>query len=534
MSLFSLSWFKTKKKEEESGLREFLTKMDEKIDKKIEDLGTEMFNEIVKTRKQTQEAIDEIRADVDKISTNKEESIQEGLEGIEKAIVESHDESFHEEDCEEENDDYEDDAWEEEEDDDFEDGPTAPQYRSYKCVNKVLTLVDLDGDIHTKQGSNDEDLEKIAKARCKQDILDIFYTEEQKEVDKKVAETKQINDVIRAKNKELGEKIQGLFDKGDFELKEGCVYLKGVNRTVPNILVEELVRNLGNTLVYNSLKNFWGWCCLNPNVQAAEDLYEFLRNGDFKINKYGCFFAYRRVLTVAGAKKVDTDYIDFVTNAFNKVKAVWKKNPINFIIRTTSDGYELVDVKKRNITLTKDDKTLKDLYDGLATATAQCYTDNHTKKEDYRPNTVISMDRSRCDGDNSQACSKGYHVGNKNFGSFNGVGDQQILVLVNPRDVVAVPKHDKNKMRVCRWYFVMTLDKNEQFILDDDGFDTKNIGLNFAIGEMRELESVKDIETKDIEIHAISRPLEKEDFIAVVASLSEMKDQLKERVVAKV
>jgi hypothetical protein len=64
---------------------------------------------------------------------------------------------------------------------------------------------------------------------------------------------------------------------------------------------------------------------------------------------------------------------------------------------------------------------------------------------------VVWMDRSLVDPERSNACSVGLHVGTfeyaKNFG--NG---KWLLVKVNPRDVVEVPRDSSNqKMRVCRY-----------------------------------------------------------------------------------
>lgn len=68
---------------------------------------------------------------------------------------------------------------------------------------------------------------------------------------------------------------------------------------------------------------------------------------------------------------------------------------------------------------------------------------------------VVEMSRALVNPDRDHACSVGLHVGTfdfaKAFGS--GTAGQRILtVLVNPRDVVAVPADSDNaKMRVCRY-----------------------------------------------------------------------------------
>jgi len=80
---------------------------------------------------------------------------------------------------------------------------------------------------------------------------------------------------------------------------------------------------------YQGLKNFFMWACLNPRAEVAADLYDFLDRNSFRITKQGFFVALRNVVTVTAE---DTEIVQFISNAYNKIKAVWKKNPKDYYI----------------------------------------------------------------------------------------------------------------------------------------------------------------------------------------------------------
>ena len=65
------------------------------------------------------------------------------------------------------------------------------------------------------------------------------------------------------------------------------------------------------------------------------------------------------------------------------------------------------------------------------------YTSAHTGEEDYRVGNVISMPRNEGDDNNSVSCSMGFHAASKEY-DYSGFGDQDILVIINPIDVLAV------------------------------------------------------------------------------------------------
>ena len=89
---------------------------------------------------------------------------------------------------------------------------------------------------------------------------------------------------------------------------------------------------------YVAHKNFFMWCCLNPRAEVAHELYRFLTENKFKITKQGFFVALRNVVTLHGSPEL----VNFVSNAYNKVKAVWKKNPDHYTVFLEDGEYKLV------------------------------------------------------------------------------------------------------------------------------------------------------------------------------------------------
>src|SRR5690606_22797541 len=225
---------------------------------------------------------------------------------------------------------------------------------------------------------------------------------------------------------------------------------------------------------YEALKKFWLKCCLNTNAQRAEDLYAFLSHHQFKIDRHGNFYAYRRVVSKQGGNR---ELVDFVSNTYNKVKAVWKKNPEKYEVFQNTDGtYTFYKTKETDAIYPGTwIGNLKDLYLDLPNMQKKMFTSARTGKEDYRVGEVISMPRYEGDDNNQFTCSRGFHAASKAY-DYSGFGDTPILVIINPMDVLAVPVGEVGKLRTCRWFFAMTLPEDEKYILDDEEFNTLELG----------------------------------------------------------
>lgn len=58
----------------------------------------------------------------------------------------------------------------------------------------------------------------------------------------------------------------------------------------------------------------------------------------------------------------------------------------------------------------------------------------------------------------SHSCAKGLHCGTVKYGQSWGAGGHCVLVKVDPKDVVCVPNHDCEKMRVCGYWVIKDFD----------------------------------------------------------------------------
>ena len=116
-------------------------------------------------------------------------------------------------------------------------------------------------------------------------------------------------------------------------------------------------------------------------------------------------------------------------------------------------------VKQANLTITKDGRFLA--YKGVRNVVDNRSISSGVEKVwvdgvEYVgsiPNpigAVIEMARSEVNDDKDVACSKGLHAGTHGYAV--GFGQKLLLVAINPRDVVSVPRDSSfQKLRVCRY-----------------------------------------------------------------------------------
>lgn len=409
-------------------------------------------------------------------------------------------------------------------------------YRSIKLTNDVLTIILEDGSILSKPNSNQQDFQNARNAQTEEELLKIGSSVEGIE-EKKEKEKEFQKNVAVAKGVEVLEK------SGDFILKDGSVYMKEVeSRSLPPLLVEQFAKIIGEhansqeklppvteSLEYQSLKKFWLKCCLNPNAQSAEDLYTFLSNHHFKIDKHGNFYAYRRVVSKGGSNQ---KLIEFVSNTYTKVKAVWKKKPSDYRV-IEKDGILNFEKDLDNISgLVINHGNLQELYLNLPTMQEKSYTSAHTGREDYRIGELVSMPRQYGDDNNTISCSKGFHAASKAY-DYSGFGDTPILVIINPMDVLAVPLNEVGKLRTSRWFFAATLDEEEEYILDDDQFDVTDLGDVFEEKCLKDIDNyVKNSFAEEVQRHTFSIPqISAKEITSAIYTLEKMKQAISERIV---
>ena len=414
-------------------------------------------------------------------------------------------------------------------------------YKMLSLVNNNLTIVLQDGSIISKSNATENDVQEIKLATTESEILKIVK-------DVNIQQEKVTEELTREDIEMYSEGFELFQYLDDFYTEGNTVYLSGTNRSLPDLLVkkfieiitrvdkvfseESLQEKLNKDEEYLSHKKFFMWCCLNPNAQSAEDLYGFLEKHNMKIDKHGNFYAYRRVKTVGNDSK---ELVDFISNTYNKIKAVWKKSPKKFKVVTVPDSkkYELkqsdFNVENTEYICLGD---LEYLYLNLPNMKENRYTSAYTGQEDYRVGNIISMSRDEGDDNNSVSCSMGFHAASKEY-DYSGFGDQDILVIINPMHVLAVPKGEIGKLRTCRWFFAMTLEKDERYILDEEDFNVLELGDIYNEKCFENIEEyVKNGFTEEVKRHTFTLPtLSSKELSTIINSLEEISNVINNRVV---
>jgi hypothetical protein len=436
-------------------------------------------------------------------------------------------------------------------------------------VNNVLTVVLNDGSIVSKASATTEDFENVRLAIDEAEVMDVMATQEV------VAERKkQEHEAEKARALQAGIKL--LSGLNDFEVKGNSVYLYGINRTLPQLLVEEFLRIVnrhnGNRWSisvdeeYLSLKRFFMWCCLNPRAEVADKLYNFLKKNSFKITKQGFFVALRNVVTLHGS----TELVQFVSNAYNKVKAIWKKSPDNYTVFMKDGEYRIVD--NNDLYETKVEQCdecegtgeywndefeeyedcgncggngeyevsdpveygeriggLTELYLDLPNRAENRFTDAHTKTFDIRIGKPVNMDPGKCRWNTDDCGAEGLHFTSDEI-HYVGCGDQSVLVLINPMKVVGI---GESKGRCWEYLPIMTVPREEATeILHDLDFDTLQLDDSYAIRELESLtEKAKDGFVAESKKHEFNIPhISTIEIENIVQSLDHMRDEISSRV----
>ena len=104
------------------------------------------------------------------------------------------------------------------------------------------------------------------------------------------------------------------------------------------------------------------------------------------------------------------------------------------------------------------------------------YTDHHSHTFRIKIGEMVTMPREKCDCDSSISCSRGLHCSSVGWLKRNYFGNTGLACLVDPSQVVAVPKvDDYGKLRTCAYLPIKVIKYNENddvIPLDvEDGFD---------------------------------------------------------------
>ena len=466
----------------------------------------------------------------------------------------------------------------------------APVQQSYEkpCLrvqlsNDTLTVVLTDGSVLSKPGATEEDFHAVGNARSIHEVHAILASREVLEDVQKVR-------AEEARIKALQKGIELLGCLNDFNVEGSTVYLAGTSRSLPQILVEEFIRvvdrvadepsqeafivQLNQDDEYVALKNFFMWCCLNPRAEVAHELYRFLSENSFRITRQGFVVALRNVVTLHGSPEL----VHFVSNTYNKVKAVWKKNPNEYTVFLENGEYKLVHddklFKEETLTSTEcpdcdgcgtwydeyededfDCETchgtgeveeyeftttvavdhgqkiggLTELYLDLPNREENRFTDDWTKTFDIRIGQVTSMPMEECNWSTQDCAAAGLHFTADQI-HYVGCGDQSVIVLINPMKVVGIGTH---KGRCYEYLPIMTVPREEATrILHDGMFNTLELDEEYAIRELESLaERAKEGFATESKKYEFNMPaISATEITNIVNSLSEMKASISKRV----
>jgi hypothetical protein len=424
-----------------------------------------------------------------------------------------------------------------------------------------------DGNIITKSPATSEHFNAARDCKTEACLFDLVSTQEIKDERRKA-------EAAYEKAKAIQRGAEFLATLKEFEMKNGSLYLKGINRSLPPLLVEEFLEVVGkhgntDSDEFNALHRFFMWCCLNPRAEVANDLFNFLKKNSFSITKQGFFVALRNIVTLHGS----TELVQFVSNAYNKVKAVWKKKPDEYFVFLEKGEYKMVHgdamYTKETCTCTYCDGTgtipecddeyddseeccecdgtgeyedtvlavkgenignLTELYLDLPNRAENRFTDAHTKTFDIRIGRPVSMPMEECNWSRADCAHAGLHFTSDEI-HYVGCGDTSVLILINPMKVVGI---GESKGRCYEYLPIMTVPSDEATeILHDLDFDTLELDESYAVRELDNLvEKAKEGFTAEAKKYDFNLPaLSAVEVYTIVKSLDEIKQEISKRIV---
>jgi hypothetical protein len=254
-----------------------------------------------------------------------------------------------------------------------------------------------------------------------------------------------------------------------------------------------------------------------------------------------------------------TKLVQFLSSAYNMVKAVWKKNPDNYEVYLKNGEYDFIhkdntytmetvegedyydeeiglyvheddeEIMVKRTDLGEHIGNLTDLYLDLPNRSENRFTDAHTRTFDIRVGAPVKMDPKLCRWNTDDCGAEGLHFTSDEI-HYVGCGDQSVLVLINPMKVVGI---GESKGRCWEYFPIMTVSRDEATkLLHDLEFDTLQLDNSYALRELADLtEKAKDGFVAESKKHEFNLPhISSIEIENIVASLDEMKKDIKGRV----
>lgn len=277
----------------------------------------------------------------------------------------------------------------------------------------------------------------------------------------------------------------------DFDIDDnGTLYLKGTKEQLPEALSEMVKTYIDKKFPIKSLVNFWKLCLANPNKTARDGFYEYVKNFGVVITDHGYAILYKAVNTKSdsSSKDVSSSLSRWISAEYLKIKEM-KKSPKNYpvfsvfnmkskeyetILSTHSGSFPSLDKEVYDYDSVDALGTLQELYDEVVEGSKEL-SESSDDITLYRPwhsgdhgmeirlGEPVTMPREKCDPDITVSCSYGLHVGSHSYVSSFGRGmDAVLAILVNPKDVVALPEYDHSKIRVCEYFPYAEIERDDK------------------------------------------------------------------------
>jgi len=414
--------------------------------------------------------------------------------------------------------------------------------KTAKVINTGTTIVaHVKGKMYMKDfGTNDKVLkayQDLINANTDSEVISILTEQTNKDIllFEKEAKDKAEKELVKKNEGKIKFKdILSKRYKGKklFKAKGNQIYMKGIKLSIPFVLAKYIEKCDDSSLEY--IINFWKLTAMNPDPRAREDLFEFLKGGKFTITNKGYFVAYRNVLIKSNNKSEETELFKFISKSYLKIKG-WKKSTKNYYVVRSSSGYDLMQNGKKLTDSYEYIGNLDVLYNNRDTYKVKeiVYTDAHTRTFTIKIGEIVKMDRSKCSSNPNQDCSYGLHVGNKSFLSKGYFGNEGIAVLVNPSKVVAVPKYNKNKMRVCEYLPIGIVDYDTNGkLIEIDTTEFEHDYCDYDIKEINKMLKKHDYNFEQLKKNElIPYEMDHSTLKEISLSLDEINNKVKNRVV---
>lgn len=285
--------------------------------------------------------------------------------------------------------------------------------------------------------------------------------------------------------------------KRAYVVKGDKCFLKGFNIEVPKCFFTKTLELSENYV------NFLKLLSLNPIQAIREKLPKYVVDNNLRITDNGYIVACRQVFKVDAPEHSLTDLIK---SLYFKIKTKWKKSPKHFWI----------DPKTAEIVAEDDENAvnLHDTYIALEAIKSDVfYTSAHTRLERWQVGDFMELEERNI-YNTEQACgSKMLHV-RSNPKALCGYGDTNILLLVNPQDVISCV--EAWKFGVCRCYFAAIMQEDDLSLFDAP---LQNFEHDFMEKEWREIEPLLDTTSPQYVATAVNykkEPVQIQDYARII------------------